>query len=50
MKIEEIIGEYSIIGSNQDDSENSYKGSLTLCLDSSNRITAEWIINKDQIN
>lgn len=48
MKIEEIVGEYSIIGSNQDESENSYKGTLTLSLDTNNRIVAEWIINNNQ--
>ncbi|MEL4457375.1 hypothetical protein [Lutimonas vermicola] len=48
MKIEEIVGEYTIIGSNQDDSKNTYKGRLSLSLDSNNRIIAEWIINNDQ--
>jgi len=49
MEIEELIGEYSIIGSNQDESENTYTGTLTLSLDTNNRIKAEWIINNDQI-
>ena len=48
MSIEEIVGEYTIIGSNQDSGENTYKGSLSLSLDSNKRITAEWIIDKEQ--
>lgn len=48
MTIEEIVGEYSIIGSNQDKTENSYKGSLSLSLDTNNRIIAEWVINNNQ--
>jgi len=48
MSIEEIVGEYSIIGSNQDEGENTYKGALSLSLDANNRIAAEWIINNDQ--
>ena len=48
MSIEEIVGEYSIIGSNQDEGENTYKGTLRLSLDSNNRITAEWNINNIQ--
>jgi hypothetical protein len=48
MSIEEIVGEYSVIGSNQDEGGNTYKGSLSLSIDANNRIAAEWIINKDQ--
>lgn len=48
MSIEEIVGEYSIIGNNQDEGENTYKGTLSLSMDTNNRITAEWIINNDQ--
>ncbi len=50
MIIDEIIGEYTLIGSNQDEEENTYKGTLSLSLDSDNRITAEWVINNDQRN
>ena len=48
MKIEELIGTYSIIGSNQDANENTYKGKLSLSLDDNSRIVAKWIINKTQ--
>jgi hypothetical protein len=48
MKIEDLVGEYNIIGSNQDETENTYKGSLNLSLDSNKRIKAHWIINNHQ--
>ncbi|KGL63822.1 hypothetical protein [Polaribacter sp. Hel1_85] len=48
MKNEDLVGKYSIIGSNQDETENSYKGELTLSLDDNNRIIAKWLINKSQ--
>lgn len=48
MSIEEIVGEYTIIGTNQNATDNNYKGSLSLSLDSNNRIVAEWIINNNQ--
>lgn len=49
MNIKDIIGHFSISGSNQDGEGNSYKGTLTLTLDHNNRIDARWLINKDQI-
>lgn len=48
MTIQELIGEYSIIGTNQDDSNNTYKGLLSLALDPANRIIAKWKIHRDQ--
>ena len=48
MNIEDLIGEFQILGNNQDDSKKSYKGILTLTLDENNRIAAEWLINKSQ--
>ncbi len=48
MKIEDLIGKFSIIGSNQDNNENSYKGILTLTLDENNKIIAKWLINRSQ--
>lgn len=48
MNIEELVGTYSIIGSNQDASENTYNGTLTLALDTTNRIQAKWLIQNDQ--
>ncbi|WP_368073604.1 hypothetical protein [Polaribacter sp. Hel1_33_96] len=48
MKVQDLVGTYSIIGSNQDDLQNAYKGELHLSLDHNNRILAKWIINKTQ--
>ena len=48
MNIEDLVGEFQILGNNQDDSKKSYKGVLTLTLDENNRIAAEWLINKSQ--
>ena len=48
MKVEDIVGTFSIIGSNQDKDENSYKGELILSLDENNRIIAKWIIDNSQ--
>ena len=48
MVIENLVGVYSIIGSNQDATDTTYKGTLTLSLDSNKRIIAKWLINKDQ--
>lgn len=48
MTIEDLIGDYNIIGSNQDSEANTYKGVLSLTLDINKRIVAKWIINKDQ--
>jgi len=49
MTIHELIGNYSITGSNQDESTTmTYKGTLTLSLDENNRIVAKWLINNTQ--
>ena len=48
MVIENLVGVYSVIGSNQDATDTSYKGILTLSLDSSKKIIAKWIINNEQ--
>ena len=49
MTVQDLIGKYSISGSNQDEnSEISYKGVLTLSLDKNNRIVAHWLINNTQ--
>lgn len=48
MNVEDLVGTFSIIGSNQDASENTYKGTLTLALDANNRILAKWLIQADQ--
>ena len=48
MKVEDLVGKFQILGSNQDASENTYKGILDLTLDQNNRIIANWLINKSQ--
>jgi hypothetical protein len=49
MTIQDLVGTYSISGSNQDESnEITYKGVLTLMLDQNNRIKADWIINSQK--
>lgn len=46
MIIQDLIGDYSISGRNQDEnSEVTYKGILSLSLDENNRIIAKWLIN-----
>jgi len=49
MDIEDLIGNFQIIGSNQDAEENNYKGTLSLTLDKNKRIKAKWFINNEQI-
>lgn len=49
MTVQDLIGSYSISGSNQDDNqETTYKGILNLYLDENNRIIAQWLINNSQ--
>ncbi|MGQ7944409.1 hypothetical protein [Flavobacterium sp. WC2509] len=49
MTIQDLIGDYAISGSNQDDTiEMTYKGILSLSLDENNRIIAQWLINNEQ--
>jgi hypothetical protein len=49
MNIQDLIGNYSISGSNQDESNQvTYKGILSLSLDENNRIIAQWLINNTQ--
>ncbi|WP_269240012.1 hypothetical protein [Flavobacterium limnophilum] len=49
MTIQDLTGQYSISGSNQDENnEMTYKGILTLSLDNNNRIIAHWLINNAQ--
>ena len=46
MIIQDLIGDYSISGRNQDaNTEVTYKGILSLSLDEHNRIIAKWLIN-----
>ncbi len=48
LKVKDIIGKYTIVGSNQDASEDTYKGELFLSLDDDKRVIAKWIIHKNQ--
>ncbi|MBF4494266.1 hypothetical protein IRZ83_13230 [Flavobacterium sp. JLP] len=49
MTVQHLIGDYSISGSNQDESDQiTYKGILSLSLDENNRIIAQWLINNTQ--
>lgn len=48
MTVQDLIGEFQIIGSNQNEDEKTYKGTLSLTLDENNRIIAKWLINKSQ--
>lgn len=49
MTVHDLIGDFSISGSNQDESNQvTYKGILSLSLDENNRIIAQWLINNTQ--
>tara|TARA_R110000868_G_scaffold131418_2_gene341479 strand:+ start:34211 stop:34567 length:357 start_codon:yes stop_codon:yes gene_type:complete len=49
MTVQDLVGTYTVEGSNQDDSETmGYNGTLTLTLDQNNRIIAHWLIS-DQV-
>ena len=49
MNTDEILGDYQIIGTNQNDSKETYRGILTLTLSENGHINAKWLINKSQI-
>jgi hypothetical protein len=49
MTITDLVGKYTITGSNQDESAQPYKGALELVLDSNNRIRATWLIAANQV-
>ncbi|CAL2056220.1 hypothetical protein [Tenacibaculum sp. 190524A05c] len=48
MTAADLVGEFSIIGSNQNDSNLNYRGTLTLQLDENKRINAKWLIHNEQ--
>ena len=48
MTTQELVGEYSLIGTNQDDSKETYKGMFSLTIDTDNQIIAKWLINSNQ--
>lgn len=47
MKIKDILGTFSIIGTNQDNTGETYKGRLSIGL-YEGKIGAKWMINKKQ--
>ena len=50
MTIQDLIGDFSISGSKQEESNQvTYKGTLSLSLDDNNRIVAKWFINNAQV-
>lgn len=51
MIIQDLVGSYSVEGSNQDGVDAiSYRGSLALSLDKNNRIIAHWLIEDQEQN
>jgi len=49
MIVQDLIGDYAISGSNQDENRDiKYKGTLSLSLDENSRVAAKWIINGTQ--
>ncbi|AUC15673.1 hypothetical protein BTO06_11180 [Tenacibaculum sp. SZ-18] len=48
MTARELEGEFSIIGSNQNESDINYRGVLTLELDKNDRFIAKWLIQHEQ--
>ena len=48
MTVKDLVGDYTIIGSNQNDNDVNYRGVLSLTLDEYERVIAKWIINNEQ--
>lgn len=48
MIIKDLLGDYNVIGNNQDENKDSYKGTLSLTLDENNKIIAKWMIAENQ--
>ncbi|WP_442265518.1 hypothetical protein ACSIGC_14600 [Tenacibaculum sp. ZS6-P6] len=48
MNLKDLEGNFSVIGSNQNDSDSNYKGILTLKLNDYQQVLADWTINNDQ--
>lgn len=44
MTVQDLVGNYTVEGSNQDEKGITYHGFLTLSLDENNRIIAQWTI------
>lgn len=51
MTVQDLVGSYSVQGSNQEATDHiSYHGILTLSLDENNRIIAQWMIGDHEQN
>ena len=51
MTVHDLVGSYSLQGSNQEETGHiSYQGILTLSLDENNRIIAQWILGDHEQN
>lgn len=48
MVVEDLIGSFSVIGKNQNESHSEYQGQLELSLDNAKRIVAKWQIGGSQ--
>ncbi|MFD0963809.1 hypothetical protein [Pseudofulvibacter geojedonensis] len=48
MNINDILGTYNVIGKNQEDTEVTYSGILSLSIDQNRRVIAKWVINNTQ--
>jgi len=48
MSIEELAGQYTVTGSNQNAESHTYKGVLNLEVDMYQRVKAKWLINNTQ--
>ena len=48
MSVFDIVGNYTILGNNQDKEASEYKGILKLTLDHHQKIIANWMINNLQ--
>ncbi|WP_438968962.1 hypothetical protein [Nonlabens sp.] len=49
MKVNDLIGKYTIKGQNQDAFKSTYDGTLELSVDAHQRIVALWNISGDQV-
>jgi len=48
MTIQDLIGTFTIIGKNQEDTAHNYTGTLSINLEMNNRIVAKWLIDGEQ--
>lgn len=48
MTLKDLVGTYTITGSNQSPDAAGYEGELTLALDDHKRVIANWVINGTQ--